>query len=145
MAAANQNFRIKVRYSSSFAASAGSSASPGRIDLRLGDAIASGLDRLADRIKIDLLRLVFDVDGIWTEVCSRRNDARCHLQRQLDANDARAAVHVLDRDARGSRADGVADRPDCPQDVRNFRALRIVNDSCYLVDKIDLRGSHTGD
>jgi hypothetical protein len=80
------------------------------------------------RREIDLLRLVLDIDGIRRQACPRRNDARRHPQGQLDPNDTRAAVHVVDGKANRRRTDGVANRPDRLQEVGNFQLRRVVVD-----------------
>ena len=107
--------------------------------------ISGRLDRLADGREIDLFRLVFDIGGVGLETCPGRDDARHHLQRELDAHQARAAVHVLDRHAQGGGSDRVADRSDRAQNVGNLCSPRIVVDSRNLGARIDTRRDHSGD
>ena len=54
-------------------------------------------------------------------------------------------MHVLDRNARRRGADRIATRPNCPQDVREYRDRRVVVDRRPLGREVHGCGLHTGD
>ena len=138
--AANQNFRIKVRYSSWSAASAGSSRSASIFELRLGHVIAGLLDRLTDSVEIDRLRMVFDVDGIRSQDLPMQTTPGVICSASSMRMTARAAMHVLDWNAERSRAWHVADGPDRLHDIGEFRARRLVSDPGRVRSQIDMSG-----
>src|SRR5262249_7936416 len=106
-------------------------------NLRLGDTITGRLDRLAYLWEIDALRLVFNVDGIRAKISPRSNDAWQHPERQLDAHNARAAMHILDRNTHCCRAEGVSGRTDALGDMHDLRPHRVVVDVGNLGGRVD--------
>ena len=113
--------------------------------LWLGDAVPRRLDRLAEDGERGLLRLIFDVDRIRAKIGARRDNARGQLQRELDADDARAAVHELDGNAYFGGPGGVADGPDRAQEISYLRPRWVEIDARECVRKIHLGTANARD